>query len=67
MAKILVDERVAELFRGLSFARVDDSAGSLASLIQEIWRAFLVAMLIALILEAVLCLPSLAHSQGAGT
>jgi hypothetical protein len=65
-AKILADERVTDLFRGLSFARVDDSAGSLASLIQEIWRAFLVAMLIALILEAVLCLPKPARAQGAG-
>ena len=50
-------ERVAILFEGLDFDRVDDTAGSGASLIQEIWRLFLVAMLIALVLEAVLCIP----------
>jgi len=51
------EPRVAELFRGLNFVRVDDSAGSLSSLIQEIWRIFLVMMLISLIVEAALCLP----------
>ena len=47
--------RVAELFRGLDFARVDDRAGSLSSLIQEIWRMFLVAMMVAMVAEAALC------------
>ena len=56
-ARVLTDGRVAELFRGLNFARVDDQAGSLMSLIQEIWRVFLLAMLISLIAEAVLCMP----------
>ena len=56
-APVLADERVAELFQGLDFARVDDKAGNLAALIQEIWRLFLVAMIIALIVEAALCLP----------
>ncbi len=40
-APVLGDPRVAALFRGLDFARVDDQAGSLGSLIQEIWRMFL--------------------------
>ncbi len=56
-ARVISDGRVAELFRGLSFARVDDQAGSVSSLIQEIWRVFLMAMLISLVAEAVLCLP----------
>ncbi len=56
-APVLDDKRVAELFRGLDFDRVDDSAGSMSSLIQEIWRLFLTAMLIALVAEAALCLP----------
>lgn len=56
-AAVLPDGRVAELFQGLDFARVDDKAGNLAALIQEIWRLFLVAMIIALIVEAALCLP----------
>lgn len=57
-AKVLSDARVHALFDGLDFSRIDDQAGSGESLIQEIWRTFLVAMLLAMILEAVLCLPS---------
>ena len=66
-AKVLSDARVAELFRGLNFVRVDDQAGSLNSLIQEIWRVFLVAMLVSLVLEAALCLPKIARTAGAAT
>lgn len=54
---ILADDRVNGLFEGLDFDRVDDQAGSGAKLIQEIWRLFLVLMLVALILEAMLCIP----------
>jgi hypothetical protein len=57
-APVLEDKKVAELFRGLDFDRVDDRAGSLSSLIQEIWRLFLTAMLVALVAEAALCLPT---------
>ncbi|WP_010586572.1 BatA domain-containing protein [Schlesneria paludicola] len=56
-ARVLTDGRVAELFKGLNFARVDDQAGSLMSLIQEIWRVFLLTMLISLVAEAILCMP----------
>jgi hypothetical protein len=60
-ASVLPDKRVDELFRGLDYSRVDDRAGSYSSLIQEIWRMFLVAMLMALVVEAGLCLPKLAR------
>jgi hypothetical protein len=60
-APVLAGSRVAELFRGLDFTRVDDRAGNLASLIQEIWRVFLVAMMMALMVEAGLCLPKRAQ------
>jgi hypothetical protein len=63
VARSLPDARVAELFRGLNFVRVDDQAGSLSSLIQEIWRIFLVAMLIALVMEAILCLPKIGRTS----
>jgi hypothetical protein len=56
-ASVLADGRVAGLFRGLDFTRVDDRAGNLSSLIQEIWRLFLVAMMVAMVVEAGLCLP----------
>ena len=62
-AKPLDDTRVAELFQGLDFARVDDRAGSIASLIQEIWRLFLATMMVAMVAEAALCLPKLRRAE----
>ena len=56
-APVLTDVRVSELFKGLDFARVDDQAGSLIGIIQEVWRPFLVIMLISLLVEADLCMP----------
>ncbi len=56
-AAVVADRKVAGVFRGLDFIRVDDQAGNFASLIQEIWRVFLVAMMTALVVEAALCLP----------
>jgi hypothetical protein len=63
-APILADARVASLFEGLDFTRVDDRAGSLAALVQEIWRLFLASMMISLIVEAGLCLPRRAGPAG---
>jgi Aerotolerance regulator N-terminal len=56
-AAVLSDEGVAELFKGLDYTRVDARAGDFTMLIEEVWRLFLVAMLIAMLVEAVLCLP----------
>ncbi len=56
-APILADRRLADLFKGLDFARVDDQAGNTASFMQEVWRMFLMAMMIAMVVEAGLCLP----------
>jgi hypothetical protein len=56
-AGVLADERLTELFQGLDFDRVDDRAGSVNSLAREVWRVFLVGMIVALIVEAGLCLP----------
>lgn len=64
-APVLADPRVAGLFQGLDFARVDDRAGSVRSLIQEIWRLFLAAMMVAMVVEAGLCLPKLRRTEGA--
>ena len=49
---------VDELFDGLSYRRIDVAVGDTSALASEIWRAFLVAMGIALIVEAVLSLPN---------
>ncbi|MFO0852045.1 MAG: BatA domain-containing protein [Gemmataceae bacterium] len=62
-AGVVSGERVAELFRGLDFTRVDDQAGSDTGLIQEVWRPFLIAMLAALLTEAALCMPRRATPQ----
>ncbi|HEX4588902.1 MAG TPA: hypothetical protein VH120_03175, partial [Gemmataceae bacterium] len=64
-AAVLADDRVADLFKGLDFTRVDDRAGSLAGLIEEVWRPFLVAMLIAMLAEAALCMPRIAREPDA--
>lgn len=63
-ARILANPAVAGLFKGLDFARVDDQAGNLSSLIQEIWRMFLTAMMVALVAEAGLCLPKVTRPRG---
>ena len=60
---VLTEDRISQLFKGLDFTRIDDRAGSLLGLIQEAWRPFLVLMLIALLVEAALCLPRAASEQ----
>ncbi len=66
-AAVLDEARVAGLFGGLDFSRVDDRAGSLKSLVQEIWRLFLIGMIAAMVCEAALCLPKLRRREGAPT
>jgi len=56
-ATIVPAERVETLFENLDFDRVNQTAENNSSLIQEIWRLFLVVVLLALIAEAVLCIP----------
>ncbi|TWT56051.1 BatA domain-containing protein [Allorhodopirellula solitaria] len=55
----LGDEQVEALFGDLPFVRVDRTAGRSNSLVEEVWRAFLILMLVAMIGEACLCLPRL--------
>jgi hypothetical protein len=54
---VLGDARVAELFHGLDFDRVDDQAGNMHSLAREVWRVCVGGMLLAIVAEAGLCLP----------
>jgi hypothetical protein len=56
-ARVAASERIDGLFRGLSFSRITGQAGVSDSIVQEIWRAFLIAMLIALVVEGILSLP----------
>ncbi|MFM1904440.1 MAG: hypothetical protein RLZZ440_2340 [Planctomycetota bacterium] len=63
-AAIVSDERIDELFRGLAYSRVSSQAGGGESVVQEIWRAFLIAMLGALVLEGLLSLPRRSEPAG---
>jgi hypothetical protein len=53
----LEDSQLEQLFAGLSFARVDDEAGNLSGIVREVWRVFLILMIVALLFEASLCIP----------
>ncbi|MEM8669245.1 MAG: BatA domain-containing protein [Planctomycetota bacterium] len=64
---IVPDDQLDSLFGQLSFDRVNDTAGNRTSLIQEIWRLFLVVMLLALIGEAWLCVPKATLGEGSAT
>ncbi len=45
------------LFAGLPYQRIDDWIGNQSSLTSEVWRLVLVGMAMALLAEAILCLP----------
>ena len=57
-AKAEPNEKVDGLFTDLSYRRIDVEVGDTSSLASELWRTFLIAMIVALILEAVFSLPS---------
>ncbi|NNE93710.1 MAG: hypothetical protein HKN23_18830 [Verrucomicrobiales bacterium] len=53
-----IDEgEIENLFAGLDYRVIKDEVGDGNSLASEIWRAFLITMALALMLEAVLCFP----------
>jgi len=62
-AKVLSSEEVEGLFDGLDFALVQNEVGTNSSLFQEIWRFFLVTMIVALLAEAILCVPRKANAK----
>lgn len=64
-----IDQEQAEaLFEGLNVRIVEEEIGSASALASEVWRAFVFLMAVALIVEAVLCLPDreLARREGPG-
>ena len=48
---------VDALFDGVSYRRIDVNVGDTSALASELWRVFLIAMVVALLAEAVLSLP----------
>lgn len=56
-SEILNESAVETLLEGVEYRRINDEVGSGSSLAAEVWKAFLVAMALALLAEAILCLP----------
>jgi len=56
-AKVMSNEKLAELFGALDYVQVTDQVGNKTALASEAWRLFLYAVLIALLAEAFLCVP----------
>ena len=65
--RVVEDADLKSLFTGLDFSRVDDRASSFTTLVQEIWRSFLLVMMIALVGEAALCIPKIAPKPAGAT
>ena len=56
-ATLINDTKLESLFEGLVFERIDPESSQSGSLVEEAWRAFLIITLIAMVGEAILCLP----------
>ena len=57
--RVVSAEQTDQLFEGLDWVRLDSQADESSSLVNEIWRLFLMVMLIALLVEAALCMPKI--------
>jgi hypothetical protein len=56
-AEVVDDRQIETLFQGLSFSRFEQKAGGLGTIVEEVWRLFLVALLVTLVVEGLLCFP----------
>jgi hypothetical protein len=57
-AEVVADRQVEAIFQGLRFTRFERKAGDRGAIVEEVWRLFLTAVLVALVVEGLLCLPS---------
>lgn len=56
--KALIDDpQLTALFDGLQMQRIDQSLDDSSSIFREVWRLFLMFVIVALLLESLLCLP----------
>ncbi len=62
-AEAITGQQFDQLLSGLNVSRVEDAAGSTRAIQQEIWRAFLVIMILALLVEALLSLPRISAER----
>lgn len=56
-AAVISDEALGDVLNGLEFTRINDEVGGAMQLASEVWRTFLMLMILALLAEAVLCVP----------
>ncbi len=56
-APALTEENLGEVMGDLDYSLVSQNVSESQSLVSEIWRMFLVIMVVALLLEAILCVP----------
>ena len=63
--EILTDESLQRIFGELDYTRIDDRTGSRSDLASEVWRLFLLLMIVALLAEALLCIPERADRRPA--
>lgn len=59
---IISEESLQQTLSGVNYTVITDEAGSALELASEIWRTFLILMIAALMLEAILCLPDKGQS-----
>ena len=55
--EVLSDGTLEQVLNGLNYTRINDKAGSTMALASEVWRTFLILMIVALMAEALLCVP----------
>jgi hypothetical protein len=54
---LIDDPQLTALFDGLQMQRIDQSLDDSSSIFREVWRLFLIFVIVALLLESLLCLP----------
>ena len=62
--KTVTSEGISSLLKGVDYRQISDELGSGSMLALEVWRAFLTAMALALIAEAILCIPPKPELEG---
>jgi Aerotolerance regulator N-terminal len=55
--EILSDDELSQTLSGLDFVQIRNATGSDDTLASEVWRTFLILMIVALLAEALLCVP----------
>lgn len=55
--RVVTDDTLSQVLAGIEYKRIDDQVGGAMQLASEVWRTFLILMIIALIAEALLSVP----------